>query len=83
VTTQGESRGTGRGFFRAPIGAEVCGPRFSTDGKTLFLAVQHPGDANDGSFDNPPTRWPDFDPELPPRPSVLAIRRSDGGAVGS
>ena len=72
-------------FFRAPIGAEVCGPEFTADGSTLFLAVQHPGvDGLPGSsYTTPATRWPDFDPALPPRPSVLAIRRTDGGPIGT
>ncbi len=72
-------------FFRAPIGAEVCGPEFTADGSTLFLAVQHPGiDGLPGSrYKTPATRWPDFDPTLPPRPSVIAIRRTDGGPIGS
>ena len=71
-------------FFRAPFGAEVCGPEFTPDGRTLFLAVQHPGaDGLPGTaYDNPATRWPDFDPKLPPRPAVLAIRRDDGGSIG-
>jgi secreted PhoX family phosphatase len=81
VATDGAARGTGRAFFRAPNGAEVCGPRFTPDGRTLFLAIQHPGDAGEGTFENPATRWPDFG-SSPPRPSVLAIRRRDGGPIG-
>ena len=80
--TDGSMRGTGRAFFRAPNGAEVCGPRFSPDGKTLFVAVQHPGDGDNATFENPSTRWPDFDDTAPPRPSLLAIRRKDGGKIG-
>jgi secreted PhoX family phosphatase len=82
VDLAGERRGTPRLFFRAPIGAEVCGPCFTPDGSTLFLAVQHPGDADaKGSskgvhYNNPPTRFPDFDPKIPPRSSVVAIQRS-------
>ncbi len=83
VSTDGAARGTGRAFFRAPDGAELCGPRFTPDGKTLFVAVQHPGDGYEASFENPSTRWPDFDPATPPRPSVVAIRRKDGGEVGA
>jgi secreted PhoX family phosphatase len=80
-----EAEGGGiRRFFRAPIGAEVCGPEFTPDGKTLFLAVQHPGvDGIIGaSFDRPGTRWPDFDDALPARASVLAITRENGGPIG-
>ncbi len=81
VDLAGERRGTPRLFFRAPIGAEVCGPCFTPDGSTLFLSVQHPGDADaKGSskgmhYNNPPTRFPDFDPKIPPRSSVVAIQR--------
>jgi secreted PhoX family phosphatase len=78
-----EERGTGRAFFRAPVGAEVCGPKFTGDGRTLFAAVQHPGDTDGASYEAPGTRWPDFDPAMPPRPSVVALRRDDDGPVGS
>lgn len=82
VSTDGDLRGTGRAFFRAPNGAEVCGPRFTPDGETLFLAVQHPGDGGAASFEAPSTRWPDFNNETPPRPSVVAIRKDGGGKIG-
>ena len=82
VETDGPLRGTGYAFFRAPVGAEVCGPRFTPDGKTLFLAVQHPGDGSAATFAAPTTRWPDFDPAVPPRPSVVAVYRQDGGVIG-
>jgi uncharacterized protein len=82
VETDGALRGTGYAFFRAPVGAEVCGPCFAPDGTTLFLAVQHPGDGARATFESPTTRWPDFDPAMPPRPSVVAIRRNDHGPIG-
>ena len=82
IETDGPLRGTGKAFFRAPVGAEVCGPRFTPDGKTLFVAVQHPGAGERATFEAPTTRWPDFDPEVPPRPSVVAIYREDGGQIG-
>ncbi len=83
-TLDGPARGALRCLFRAPVGAEVCGPEFTPDGRTLFLAVQHPGIAGfqDGSYGRPGTRWPDFDDDVPPRPSVLAITREDGGIIG-
>jgi uncharacterized protein len=82
VETHGPLRATGYAFFRAPVGAEVCGPCFTPDGATLFVAVQHPGDGERATFESPTTRWPDFDPAMPPRPSVLAIRRDDHGPIG-
>ena len=90
LETEGERRCTARLFFRAPIGAELCGPCFTPDGATLFVAVQHPGtDGTDkykgferaSSFADPATRWPDFDPAIPPRPSVLVITKNGGGRI--
>ena len=83
MATEGELRAAPRHFFGCPEGAEVCGPEFTPDGTTLFISVQHPADGGRSTFDKPMHRWPDNDPELPPRPSVLAIRRDDGGTVGS
>ena len=92
LDTDGAMRGAGRMFFRVPVGAEMCGPCFTPDGRTLFVAVQHP--ASDGTrhfpgfersstFEDPATRWPDFDPAMPPRPSVVVITKDDGGTIGS
>jgi uncharacterized protein len=92
VGTEGESRGLSKLFFRCPVGAEMTGPCFTPDDETLFLAVQHP--ATDGvkdwkpfgrpsTFADPATRWPDFRPDMPPRPSVVAIRRKGGGKIAS
>jgi hypothetical protein len=85
VETEGPRRGTSRHFFRVPVGAEMCGPFFTPDDETLFVAVQHPGEADDGlsgTFEQPSTRWPDFRDDMPPRPSVLAITRRGGGKIG-
>jgi secreted PhoX family phosphatase len=81
--TSGPHRGVTRGFFSSPRGAEICGPTFTPDGKTLFLAIQHPGDEKGSTFDKPSTRWPDFNPNIPPRPAVVAVTKEDGGEIGS
>jgi secreted PhoX family phosphatase len=81
AATRGPSRGATRCFLTAPDGAEVSGPEFTPDGKTLFLSIQHPGDGS--TFDKPSTRWPDFRPDMGPRGSVLAITKNDGGEIGT
>jgi len=92
LETGGTKRGKSKLFFRCPVGAEMCGPYFTPDQETLFVAVQHPG--TDGTksyerfgrastFEDPATRWPDFDEKMPPRPSVLAITRKGGGKIAS
>ena len=84
LETEGELRGTSRHFFRVPLGAEMCGPCFTPNDETLFLAVQHPGESEEGapaSFENPATRWPDFKDGMPPRPSVLVVTRQGGGKI--
>jgi uncharacterized protein len=86
METDGPRRGTGKAFFRAPAGAEVCGPRFMPDGNSLFLSVQHPGDgvgSDTASYEQPTTRWPDFVDGAPPRPSVVVITRTDGRTIGT
>ncbi|MFA0811548.1 PhoX family protein [Microbulbifer epialgicus] len=83
MATEGPLRAAPKHFFGCPRGAEACGPEFTPDGTTLFVSVQHPAESRNSTYDNPLHRWPDNDPQLPPRPSVLAIYRNDGGAVGS
>ncbi len=55
----------------APRDAELTGPWFSPDGKTLFLSVQHPGEQT-ADMSAPTSRWP-FDKDGIPKPSVVAI----------
>lgn len=92
LETEGQLRGHSKLFFRCPVGGELCGPYFTADGETLFLAVQHPG--TDGTkalmgferastFEDPATRWPDFDPNMPPRPAVVVVTKQGGGKIAS
>ncbi|ANT49216.1 PhoX family protein [Mesorhizobium amorphae] len=89
VDTEGSARATSKLFFRVPIGAEMCGPLFAPDDQTAFVAVQHPGDGGEDweAFGRPSyyedlsTRWPDFKPDMPVRPSVVAITKQGGGKI--
>jgi secreted PhoX family phosphatase len=75
LETEGALRGTSKHFLRVPVGAELCGPFFTPDDATLFVA----GPAT--TYENPSTRWPDFKDNMPPRPSVLAITKRGGGKI--
>ncbi len=63
----------GRAFqvASAPPGAELTGPCFAPDGRTLFLSVQHPGER---AHLRPQitSHWPDGG-DAAPAPSVVAI----------
>ncbi|MFL6578866.1 MAG: PhoX family protein, partial [Povalibacter sp.] len=78
--TSGPDRGRLRQFMSGPVGAEICGCQFSPDGTTLFLSIQHPGEG--GNVRAPRSHWPDG-PGTQPRATVIAIRKLDGGKIGS
>lgn len=78
--TAGPERGRLQQFMSGPVGAEVCGVQFTPDNKTLFFSIQHPGE--NGTVDAPNSHWPDGGTSQP-RASVIAVRRVDGGVVGT
>ena len=80
VETEGPRRGTVRQLLSAVPGAEVTGPRLSPDERTLFVSLQHPGE--ESPWERPSSRFPDYRDDMPPRPSVIAIWREDGGLIG-
>ena len=74
-------------FLTGPRGCEITGGCMTPDGRTLFVNLQHPGErgalgtdpANPRSLSN----WPDYRPDGRPRSGTVAIRRGDGGIVGT
>lgn len=90
VDVDGEARATSKLFFRVPVGAELCGPLFTPDDRTAFVAVQHPGDGGTdwapfgrpSYYEDLSTRWPDFKDDMPVRPAVVVITKKDGGKIG-
>ena len=60
-------------FLTGPNGSEVTGLCWSSDRRTMFVGIQHPGD-NGGD-------WPDHGGSLA-RSAIVAVRREDGGLVG-
>jgi secreted PhoX family phosphatase len=89
VDTEGEARATSKLFYRVPVGAELCGPLMLPDMQSMFVAVQHPADegpdwapfGRPSYYEDPSTRWPDFKPDMPTRPAVVAITRRGGGKI--
>ncbi len=93
VMTDGGQRGnlnnqllvadTGTGEIRRLLtgvtGCEVTGITATPDRRTLFVNIQHPGNG-----DPRLTNFPEaFDGKTVPRDCTLALRRKDGGVVGS
>ncbi|WP_370290145.1 PhoX family phosphatase [Nocardioides sp.] len=74
VPVAGPNRGQVQQFASVPRAAEACGP-FITDGdRSLFVAVQHPGEADGAVFEEPVSTWPhgrDY-----PRPGIVVAFRS-------
>jgi secreted PhoX family phosphatase len=75
VALDGPHRGETRQFLTVPKGAETCGPIITDD--LVTVCVQHPGESDDHSLDNPLSHWPDGG-DAPARPAVVAVWKADG-----
>jgi uncharacterized protein len=79
--------GETRRFLTAPTNCEVTGCTFTPDGTTVFINIQHPGETpSDRSDPREPSKfsnWPDYRPGGRPRSATVAIRRKDGGVIGT
>ncbi|CZE48644.1 twin-arginine translocation pathway signal [Campylobacter geochelonis] len=65
-----------RRFLTGPVACEITGLCFSEDSKTMFVGVQHPGEALKGSH------WPEGGDKTP-KSAVLVITKKDGGVIGA
>ncbi len=52
IPTSGENAGKAMLFGIGPMECETTGPCFTPDEQTMFLAIQHPGEANGTRFKN-------------------------------
>ncbi|MBL7262115.1 PhoX family protein [Paractinoplanes lichenicola] len=77
---EGPARGHLRQFLTVPPGAETCGPFITSDDRSVFVAVQHPGEITGATMDKPASTWPDGDYA---KPAVVVTWRLDGGPIGS
>lgn len=72
VPLSGKNRGVAYAFASGPMNAELTGPCFTSDFKTLFLSVQHPGEESPDSK-HATSHWPDGGNSIP-RSATVAIR---------
>ncbi|QFZ23866.1 PhoX family protein [Saccharothrix syringae] len=72
VPVSGRERGHLKAFLTVPVGAETCGPVIGE--RVVTVCVQHPGEVDGASADNPVSHWPDGG-DSQPRPSVVAVWR--------
>lgn len=72
VPMLGKDAGKPIRIVSGPNDSELTGPSFASDGRTLFLSVQHPG-ASTTDLRKPMSHWPEGGGELP-KPAVVALR---------
>ncbi|GAB2826957.1 PhoX family protein [Lentzea nigeriaca] len=78
VPVEGKRRGYVKQFLTVPNGAETCGPVITDD--FVLVSVQHPGEADGASANNPVSHWPDGGTSQP-RPAVAVVWRKDRGHI--
>ena len=63
-----------RRFLVGPNECEVTGLTWSSDKRTMFVGIQHPGEGGN-------SHWPEGGDAVP-RSAVVAVTREDGGIIG-
>ncbi|MNL84381.1 hypothetical protein D3C87_2123280 [compost metagenome] len=68
-----------RRFLVGPTECEITGIAMTPDNKSMFVNIQHPGDAGNG-------HWPDSQTNpastARPRSATIVITKDDGGEIG-
>ena len=81
--------GAVRRFLVGPKACEVTGAFVTPDERTMFVGIQHPGEAPSGNHTpngtNPQaiSSWPDGPAGGRPRSACIVITKDDGGTIGS
>ena len=69
VPVSGPERGHVEQFLTVPVGAETCGPLITNKDKSVWVAVQHPGEGTGSTMATPQSTWPHT--HSFPRPGVV------------
>jgi secreted PhoX family phosphatase len=79
-----------RRFLTGPVGCEITGLTWTPDGRTMFVNIQHPGEPamehpgrSDPRKPKAVSSWPEGEKGGRPRSATIAIRREDGGLIGT
>jgi secreted PhoX family phosphatase len=79
--------GETRRFLVGPRICEITGVFVTPDERTMFVGIQHPGEAPSGANDpaNPKqySSWPEGPEGGRPRSACVVITKDDGGVIGS
>ncbi|WP_155297744.1 PhoX family protein [Deinococcus kurensis] len=75
--TEGPNAGRAYRFAIGPVDAEMTGPVWSPDGKTLFVSIQHPGEDSE-SLDKLRSTFAAKPGSNVPRPTLVAIEGFPG-----
>jgi secreted PhoX family phosphatase len=66
-----------RRFLTGPVACEVTGVVTTPDQRTMFVNIQHPGEAG------APSQWPHQDGVTTPRAATVVITKNDGDVIGT
>ena len=74
-------------FLTGPAGCEITGCVVTPDRTTVFVNIQHPGEASEDGGGRHNSTWPTAGPlgadAARPRSATVVIQRKDGGWVGT